>query len=368
MLKLGIVNINKIIKGKSVVLVGAGQLGQMALDLWPTSIQKPILMLDSHRQGFLENIPIENTQSHRPSSSNVYVLSFFKESAEKVVSLFRDHFRQEIVTVYDLLTHFDQDRFSNGWSGSEKGYSSAQKVIQYLHDDYSKNVYNAAIEWRYKRNLLDTYPVSKEDDKYDIGKYLEDSIIFDLVVDGGSYDYSFGDTLIRTGFGWKKMIAFEPDPDRYKVVVKKIDRVGKLGQQDGQISVDNRAIWSDNKGCKFYSNGLLSARIAAKPDDTCILVDTVTLPDILNEHMVPNGRNILIKLHIEGAEWPVVKESKSLLEGNANINLLINLSHDEDSLVSIPKILGEMGKYNLYLESHSLFGEGLTLFASCQGK
>ena len=44
-------------------------------------------------------------------------------------------------------------------------------------------------------------------------------------------------------------------------------------------------------------------------------------------------------------------------------DLLINLSHDEDSLLNIPQTLGVSKKFDLFLDSHALFGEGLTLFA-----
>jgi len=45
------------------------------------------------------------------------------------------------------------------------------------------------------------------------------------------------------------------------------------------------------------------------------------------------------------------------------LNFLINLSHDENSLLEIPCALANTGIFELYLDSYSLFGEGLTLFA-----
>jgi hypothetical protein len=92
------------------------------------------------------------------------------------------------------------------------------------------------------------------------------------------------------------------------------------------------------------------------------------LPSVFQEYRVRPEDKCLVKLHIEGAEWPVVQASRSLLESDTDVSLLINLSHDEDSLVKIPRMLADIGKYNLHLESHSLFGEGLTLFASNQRK
>jgi len=44
-------------------------------------------------------------------------------------------------------------------------------------------------------------------------------------------------------------------------------------------------------------------------------------------------------------------------------DLLINMSHDERSLLEIPEVLAATGRFDIFLRSHSLFGEGLTLFA-----
>jgi len=59
----------------------------------------------------------------------------------------------------------------------------------------------------------------------------------------------------------------------------------------------------------------------------------------------------------------VIESSFEYLLSFDHLDLLINLSHDEESLLFIPRILGSSGKYRLFLELHALFGEGATLFA-----
>ena len=76
-----------------------------------------------------------------------------------------------------------------------------------------------------------------------------------------------------------------------------------------------------------------------------------------------NNSDILIKIHVEGAELSVLEGSIRMIK-KFKPDIFINLSHDEESLFKIPDFLSALGGYKLYLTGHSLFGEGITLFAT----
>jgi hypothetical protein len=71
---------------RPVALIGAGQLGKMAIELWPPELEKPIFFLDEQASQEIHGIPILKTSSHKPDSSIQYVLSYFKSEIFEATS------------------------------------------------------------------------------------------------------------------------------------------------------------------------------------------------------------------------------------------------------------------------------------------
>lgn len=356
-------NVRDILFNKRIVLVGAGQLGEMALHLWPKELDKPNLFLDSKKNGDLLGIPIMTIDEHEISSSNIYVLSFFKDSAFNVKKLFKEVFKQDILTVYDIISTYSQSIFSNGWVGLPENFISGLENLDVFSDQKSKNVYRAALEWRYKRSLDDDYPVSDEIKKYDLAGYGFDNNKFDYVIDAGSYDASFPGYLYNSGVTWGSLRALEPDAKRNLAVVRAVEMMKLTWDNVCPIEVDSHALWSSSSGCDFYQNGLLSARVAKASSEDTVFIPTITLDDLLTKIGASPDDRILIKLHIEGSEWPVIESSHEILALWKKTSFLINLSHDEDSLIKVPHAFHKAGNHDLLIRSHSLFGEGLTMCA-----
>lgn len=349
---------NKLID-KNIVLVGGGQLGHMALDLWPLELKLPITILDKIKRGYISGIPVVNIEDHEVLQSNIYILSYFKESAEGVKKLFSEVFKQELITVYDLLTSYSPDVFSNGWIGDPQAFEGVLKNSEYFIDNTSKSVYKSAVQWRYLRELAEDYPVGPEIEKYRLTSYGIGDMYYDFIIDAGSYDLSFPINLWSSGVRWNNAIALEPDLHAHAKTVL----LANSFKRDFNLKIDDRALWTDSNGCNFYANGLLSARVARRENKNTLEVPSISLADLLDENGASADSKILIKLHIEGAEWPVINSSSELIEGWKGIDFLINLSHDENSLVKIPALFHQLKNHDLIIRSHSLFGEGLTLCA-----
>jgi hypothetical protein len=348
---------------KNLVVLGAGQLGELLLKLWPKEIPRPTLFLDNRRAGNIDGIAIESTLSHQFSDSNTYVLAFFKDDPESINKLFREVINQEIVTAYDLLTSFEPDLFSNGWIGESNNLDKASANLRFLADERSRNILESVIQWRYARFLSYNVELIDENSKYDLTRYGVMSDEYEFICDGGSYDMSFVLKQLKNGINAETIVIVEPDVSRYTEVKKIYSEAKETLPAKTVFHLDNRALWSSTGVKDFYSNGLLSARVARFPTASCVSVRTVSLGDLMQEYKISPSSKALIKLHIEGAEWPVVESSIEMLLSFDRIDLLINLSHDEDSLLNIPQTLGLSKKFDLFLDSHALFGEGLTLFA-----
>lgn len=348
---------------KNLVVLGAGQLGELLLKLWPKEIPRPTLFLDNRRAGNIDGIAIKSTLSHQFSDSNTYVLAFFKDDPKSINKLFREVIKQEIVTAYDVLTSFEPDLFSNGWIGESSNLDKASANLRFLADERSKNILESVIQWRYARFLSNNVELIDENSKYDLTRYGVMPDEYKVICDGGSYDMSFVLKQLKNGINADTIVIVEPDVLRYAEVKKTYSEVKETLPAKTVFHLDNRALWSSTGVKKFYCNGLLSARIARFPTESCVSVTTVSLGDLMQEYKISPSSKTLIKLHIEGAEWPVVESSLEMLLSFDRIDLLINLSHDEDSLLNIPQTLGLSKKFDLFLDCHALFGEGLTLFA-----
>jgi hypothetical protein len=358
---------NYIDPGRPIALIGAGQLGRMAIELWPPDLDRPVFFLDENSVETVQGIPVHKTSLHVPDRTIQYVLSHFKSDPEEIEALFDNFLNQELLTVYDLLTQFDSELFSNGWQGDPKNLKVIKKNSEFFADEQSRSIYDEVLDWRYLRKLGKRRP-SPESHKYNLGKQGRISNHYDLIIDGGSYDLSFAQSLLESKITWTKLIAVEPDPNSQLRVLKHIKRLQETDQRLGGCILEKRALWSNNQGAHYYQNGLLSARITGSHKPSTTLVETVTLEELLTSHIENSSSKILIKLHIEGAEWSVIKASEHFFRVNQNNDILINLSHDEDSLLRIPELLYQTGNFDLFLHSHALFGEGLTLFARSKGK
>jgi hypothetical protein len=346
-------------EGRPIVLLGAGQLGRMALEMWPRTLQRPVMILDRYASGDIFGVPILSTDVHVPDRAFLYVLSYFKESPEAVADLFEAHLKQPLVTVYDILSGEIPDSFTNGWQGHPDDFESAASVMPCFEDQESQQIYRANLEWRYRRHLCRDYPVGREDDKYALTKYGVEGCEFDTVIDAGSYDLSFGLKLKSEGFSWRRYIALEPDAARYAAIS---NLLAVHSFEEESICLSQAAVWSRSGEVDFLASGLLSARIPRDSTSANSKVTAFTLSDVVQQCDTTATDSLLVKLHIEGAEWPVVESSVGLLRRPGLTGLLINMSHDEASLTQIPRALDKLA-YRMKLHSHSLFGEGLTLFA-----
>ncbi len=360
--------ITRMLSSSSFALIGAGQLGEMAVDLWPESVPQPKLILDSNRTGHCRGIRIDNLQAHHPDPATVYLLSTFKLPPEDVEKIFRQLGQPMVLTVYDLFSRYCPDKFSNGWRclESEQAKSDHVKAARNCFSDQrSLDVFDAAVAWRYRRELRQGFTCEPEATKYHISRLAAEQTRYDLVMDCGSYDLSFAKNLEISGTSVGRYVAFEPDDQNFDRCLAAAGTLKPLTAE--AVVLERKALSSEQASVPFFNLGLLSSRFApstsTRSEGPITWVPTTTLDQYLDsakELVAP--LNALLKLHIEGAEYAALIGGEQFIS-RCRPDMFINLSHDEESLLGIPVYLKARWDYDLKLVGHSLFGEGITLVA-----
>jgi len=360
--------LKKAVTSGRYALVGAGQLGAMSLGLWPQKIAPPEFILDSVKTGAMRGIEIRDLKSHVRIPGITYLASAFKMTPAELRDIFRKIGQNDILTVYDFFEEFTPTVFTNGWRNAAPTPQTERRLAQlskFYADETSSRICRAVTAWRYRRELLDDYPVWPEENKYNLALFGRAGTHYDVVYDCGSFDFSLMKCLNDAGITFDRLIAFEPDPGSREICRQEI---AKQPAGKGRITLDRRAVSDHDGHSTFLASGLRSARLIEDltfdhPD--LIAVDTCTL-DNVHEQMfgwrAVRPLRILIKLHIEGAELAALKGAEKMLR-QTQADILLNISHDEISYLEIPEFLAGFGCYDLILRSHSLFGEGLTVFA-----
>lgn len=344
-------------------LIGAGQLGKMTLDMWPAGEPKPLFFVDSAREGEFCGLPVHRLGGQLPAGIT-YLVSAFKMPAATAKSIFAALGQDTLLTSYDFFEERVPLEFSNGWRNLEGGPDLPARLAAAraaYADETSRLIHDCAAAWRYQRELRDDYPVTPEERKYDLSTFGRAGTRYDLVIDGGAYDLGTLGMLTAGGVTFDRVIAFEADPARYA------DCLSRAASMPG-VTVRPEALADFNGEADFLATGLLSARLAAPGlagDPRLRRVPVVRLDTLANELLEGgplDAARVLLKLHIEGAELPALKGAADIL-ADARVDILLNLSHDEASLLDLPVYLESFGRFDIFLRSHALYGEGLTLFA-----
>jgi FkbM family methyltransferase len=349
-------------------LIGAGQLGDMALSLWPPILPLPTVVLDSKKVGLCHGVNIAKLQGYRADPKPVYLLSAFKLSAQEVKEIFANLGQDIVLTVYDFFEQYCPSIFSNGWRSLEPDASKLSliaSVRECFSDKRSLAVFDAAIDWRYRRVLTPTFECEPESTKYDLRRYAVELGDYDSVFDVGAYDLSLASYLNVASIRVQRYVAFEADDTNFQRCLDSLSYLAPLGPET--VILEKRALFEDDSERVFLESGLLSSRLveveSQEVPGKLKSLKTISLDSYLDELDMRKKGRVLLKLHIEGAELPVLKGAETFIR-KTKPDIFVNLSHDEISLLDIPLFLRGLGGYHMSLAGHSLFGEGITLFAT----
>ena len=359
-------SINSLLNFNDIILIGGGQLTKMAIKLWPSFIKKPLYILDSYKTGQIGNIKIKRMKNFSPQDNVIYLLCAFKLEIKEVPKIFRELNQETVLTIYDFFEKHGRGVFSNGWrclNPTGKKREVLRNLLKLFKDSKSKQILISNIDWRYKRILNQNNEIVSETKKYDLRSFGRCNQTYDFVLDVGSYDLSFSKYLYEANVKTKNYVAFEPDAVNYRRCKHNISKLKKL--KPINIQILKKAVSDEEAPSFFHETGTLASRIINKKFkgfNKIKLIKPTTIDKYMEKVLSHKPGKILIKMHIEGSELKALNGSLKTIS-DRKPDLFLNLSHDEKSLLEIPKKLKALGYNKLYLTCHALFGEGLTLFA-----
>jgi FkbM family methyltransferase len=130
------------------------------------------------------------------------------------------------------------------------------------------------------------------------------------IIDCGSY---IGTSILYFKVNYPNAVVtgFEPDAANFDLLQRNLDNWAF-----GDTLVERAAIWTNNDGISFHSAGNMSSGItatSAATHGTSELVRTVRLRDLLDQEID------FLKIDIEGAELPVLKDCSDRLRNVKNL-------------------------------------------------
>jgi FkbM family methyltransferase len=179
-----------------------------------------------------------------------------------------------------------------------------------------------------------------------IKKHSKGAVFLDIGAETGIY------TCMAAKSGAKEVIAFEPNPNSFKLLKKNIER-----NDLSNVKVFDKAVSDKNERVTFYPQGVYSSfyRQDNFKNSEPITVECIVLDDLLKDKKID-----LIKMDIEGAESKALRGMKKLLQKNKDVKLIIEFSpvyfeaakENSDEFLSSLK---EMGFKYRNLDSSNLF-------------
>lgn len=138
-----------------------------------------------------------------------------------------------------------------------------------------------------------------------------------------------------------KIKAFEADPKLIKVLKKNLEKNDVLNG----IEIIDRAVWINDKGIKFSSEGADGGSIYGAKNK--IIINSIRLKDYIEKE----DKIDMLKIDIEGAEYDVLKDCKDCLSHVENLFVEYHSwNNAEQKLSEILEILEKNG-FRYYIEN-----------------
>ncbi|MDR2600484.1 MAG: FkbM family methyltransferase [Oscillospiraceae bacterium] len=176
----------------------------------------------------------------------------------------------------------------------------------------------------------------------------------EVFIDAGCYNFQTSFDFIRNMKGkYKKIAAFEPNPEQYEICVEKARGIKNA-------TVYECGLWNKSTILNFSSSKdkPMSSHFTDNNKETNIKIKAVKLDDILN-----GEEATFIKMDIEGAELNALKGAvQTILRYKPK--LAICLYHKPEDIWEIPEyIINLRDDYKIYMRHHSVTNIDTVLYA-----
>lgn len=349
-------NVSQLLNKNKTIIYGAGELGHKIMsELFNKKIPFQIADDTKNKDGIqLFNTTIRPLTYYDKHLVHIIIVTIFSPNVSftKIKDDILKEFTNAIVIPFIYLLLFLSDELLPWYlfddiENTLKRKNEYLKLLDQLQDTQSKECL-----FNYLKLILtgesDLHNNIKP--KYEIPFQLPSKLTY---VDCGAYD---GDTILgyynKYPHSFKKIIAFEPDPDNYKNLQLTI----KNNLKFSNISLFNFATCNKQEK-RYFSN---AANMGSKlSEDGGILINTTTLDNKLSYN---NSEPFFIKMDVEGAELETLIGAETLIKSNPPM-FAISVYHKAHDVLTIYEFLKNKGYMHFYLRATGYSGADILLFA-----
>ena len=350
---------------KSLVLVGAGNLGRQVLSCLRKDGIEPVAFADNSAalQGkSIDEVQVLSRQqaAEKYGSFSAFVVTIWntEHSFIQTRKELTEMNCKKVIAAISLRWKYSKELLPFFWldvpSRTYENASLIKSAFSLWADEFSRQEYLAQLKFRICGEFDSlSAPVPQEsyfpDDLFDI---LPD----ERFVDCGAYDgITIKQFLRRQKKFTGKIVAYEPDPDNYNLLKQYVINLDDSTR--GNIIYLPYAVGAKREIVHFNATGTMGSTISneGKTEVTC-----VTLDENLDKiHTMPT----YIKMDIEGSELDALAGARKIIQKEMPI-LTICLYHRYDDLWRIPLLINSLAdEYRLFLRPHEIEGWQLVCYA-----
>lgn len=350
--------VNDIFKNRSFILFGAGNLGIRTLKGLRDIGLEPIAFGDNNDQKInkeIEGIKVLSKKEiiQKYGSDIKIILTVWGASMSKgarvhnLIKSLKEYGFENVFDITKLYINYPQTFLPHYCMGlPDDIYKNKDKILEcynLFEDEKSKIQYYEQVRWRLLYDNWDKFieytpfPYFQED-IYSLSKE-------DIIYDCGAFD---GDTIkdiLNERRPFKKIIAFEPDNENYKKMLKFVQ--SQSLDLDRKIETFEYAIGEKDEILSFESNADASSLIV---DDGNCNVKCISIDNFVQK--TKDDIPTIIKMDIEGFEEKALIGAKNTIQKHKPI-LCISVYHKPFDLWELPMLINNLNcEYKFYLRHH----------------
>ena len=230
------------------------------------------------------------------------------------------------------------------------------EVYALLEDEKSKRVLTNLLNYKISRDprLIKQIDDSSVEEQYfdrDIVRYSNGEVFVDMGAYIGDTVEEFVKNADRQDRTYKKIYAFEPDVDNFKMLVNNTSKYGN-------VECINGGVYSETTVLRFSSGGNWTSAISTEGN---IEVPVFALDDRIKEPVT------FIKADIEGAEMSAIEGAKNLI-AECRPRVAFCVYHRKDDIFNIPLAFKKLNpNYKFYMRHYRQIAVETVLYAIDNG-
>jgi len=354
-----------------ILIYGAGQLGTLFFNLVSSHNLNILGFIDKYsKKSFYHGLPLYNLNSVPKEFlvCTVIVCAFKASSPESISDELVSFGFIKITDAYQYLYELKGCSFYNGWRFgtnriNSKRLSLCSSIISSIQCPISRELYRINMAYRSSSvgNSGFSPLLTEESKKYsnEIVRGFLQTHRPSTFIDGGAWDFVLFTQLLDIGCStiFDSYIAFDPLPHALNNYIGLQSRIREKFLRFDFFQTALIGKQASPEKCFFNFKMGMASRVVSP---FCMHAEPV--PTSLLSSYIPQNSSSLVKLHIEGMEFQVLKEFYNYLPHGHRHLIIINCSHTPEGLVDIPYFLVSRG-CTIYYRQHAFYGEGLTLYA-----